>query len=195
MTSSIFIIILPSLLKETPRLKKYVLKRITLMHTLKILLWFLNKGYPLNLVKEKVQRVLRHTPSDENNSKKVTSLPLLVTYNLAFKNWPRVTRKKLQLFFTDEQVKKVFSPATSISCRSTGNLNSYLARSKIYPLKKKVDSKKCNSKRFLLGLNVTETDIFQWIQTKEQFKINNQLNHNDKCLICYFPVKCVVCIT
>ena len=76
MTSSIFIMILPSLFKETLRLKKYVLKRITLMHTLKILLWFLNKGYPLSLVKEKVQRVLRPTPSDENNSKKVTSLPL-----------------------------------------------------------------------------------------------------------------------
>ena len=31
--------------------------------------------------------------------------------------------------------------------------------------------------------NVSETDVFQLFQTKEQYKINHQLNYNDKCLI------------
>ena len=32
-------------------------------------------------------------------------------------------------------------------------------------------------------LNVSETDVFELFQTKEQYKINHKLNCNDKCLI------------
>ena len=32
-------------------------------------------------------------------------------------------------------------------------------------------------------LNVSETDVFELFQTKEQYKINYKLNCNDKCLI------------
>ena len=35
----------------------------------------------------------------------------------------------------------------------------------------------------LAHLNVSETDVFQLFQTKEQYKTNHQLNCNDKCLI------------
>ena len=92
-------------------------------------------------------------------------------------------RKNLQLLYTDEEVKKVFSPVPFVSFSSTRNLISYLVRSKIYPLERKVSSEKCNSKRCLMCLNVSETDLFQSFQTKEQYKINHQLNCNDKCLI------------
>ena len=40
-------------------------------------------------------------------------------------------------------------------------------------------------------LNVSETDVFQSFQTKEQYKINHQLNCNDKCLI--YLLSCKVC--
>ena len=119
-----------------------------------------------------------------------------MTYNPAFKNLFQVIRKNLQLLYADEEVKKVFSPAPFVSFRSTRNLKSYLVRSKIYPLERKVGSEKCKSKRCLVCLNVSETDVFQSFQTKEQYKINHQLNCNDKCLIyVYFPVKYVVCST
>ena len=65
-------------------------------------------GYPDYLVREQVERALRVTPSDENNSKKVNGISLVVTYNPAFKNLSQVIRKKLQLLYVDEQVKKVF---------------------------------------------------------------------------------------
>ena len=103
----------------------------------------------------------------------------------------RVIRKNLQLLYADEQVKKVFSPAPFVFFRITRNLKSYLVRSKIYPLERKVGSEKCKSKRCLVCLNVSETDVFQSFQTKEQYKINHQLNCNDKCLI-YLP-SCNVC--
>ena len=69
------------------------------------------------------------------------------------------------------------------SFRSRRNLKSYLVRSEIYPLERKVGSEKCKSKRWLVCLNVSATDVFQSFQTKEQYKIKNQLNCYDKCLI------------
>ena len=68
---------------------------------------------------------------------------------------------------------------------------SYLVRSKIYPLERKVGSEKCNSKRCLVCLNVSKTDVFQSFLTKKQYKINHQLNCNDKCLI--YLLSCKVC--
>ena len=52
-------------------------------------------------------------------AKKVNGGPLVVTYNPAFKNSFQVIRKKLQLLYADEDVKKVFSPAPFVSFRST----------------------------------------------------------------------------
>ena len=85
----------------------------------------------------------------------------------------------------------MFSPAPLASFRSTGNLKCYLVRSKIYPLERKIVSEKCKSKRSLVLLNVYEKDVFHLFQTKEQYKINHQLNYSDKCLI--YLLFCKVC--
>ena len=129
--------------------------------------WFRKRGYPDHLIREQVEKALRLTPSDENNSKKVNGVPLVVTYNPAFKNLFQVIRKNLQLLYADEEVKKVFSPAPFVSFRSTRNLKNYLVRSKIYPLEREVGSENCKSKRCLVCLNVSKTYVFQSFQTKE----------------------------
>ena len=161
------------------------------MHVEDLKIWFRERGYPDYLIKEQVEKALRLTTNDEKNSKKVNGVSLVVTYNPAFKNSSQVIRRNLQLLYADEQVKKVFSPAASVSFRSTRNLKSYLVRSKIYPLERKVSSEKCKSKRCLVCLNNSETDVFQSFQTKEQYKVNHQLNCNDECLI--YLLSCTVC--
>ena len=113
----------------------------------------------------------------------MNGISLVVTYNPAFKSLSQVIRKNFQLLYLEEQVKKLFLPAPFVSLRSTRNLKSYLVKSKIYPVERKVGSEKCKSKCCLVCLNVSETDIFQLFQTKERYKINHQLNCNDKCLI------------
>ena len=118
------------------------------------------KGYPDYLIKEQVVKAPGLTPNDENNSKKVNGVSLVVTYNLAFQNLFQVIRKNLQLLHADEEAKKMFSSVPFVSFRSTRNLKSYLIRSKIYPLERKIGSKKCKSKRCLVCLNVSETDDF-----------------------------------
>ena len=53
----------------------------------------------------------------------------------------------------------------------------------MHPLEKKVGSEKCDGKRCLVCLNVSETNVFQSFQTEEQYKINRELNCYGKCLI------------
>ena len=52
-------------------------------------------------------------------------------------------------------------------------------------------SSKCGSKRCQVCLNVSETYIFESFQTKRQYKINQHLNNNDKCLI--YLLSCKTC--
>ena len=56
------------------------------MHVEDLKTWFRKRGYTDYLIKEQVEKVLRFTPSDENNSQKVNGVPLVVTYNPVFKN-------------------------------------------------------------------------------------------------------------
>ena len=107
------------------------------MHIEDLKIWFCKRGYPDYFAKEQIEKTRRLTPSDENNSKKVNGISLVVTYNPAFKNLSQVIRKNLQLLYADEQVKKVFSPAPFVSFRSMRKLKSYLVRSKILPSREK----------------------------------------------------------
>ena len=125
------------------------------MHVEDLKTWFRKRGYPDYLIKEQVEKAIRLTPSDENNSKEVNGVLLVVTYNPAFKNLFQVIRKNLQLLHADEEVKKVFSAAPFVSFRCIRNLKSYLVKSKIYPLERKVGSEKCKSKPCLVCLNAS----------------------------------------
>ena len=125
---------------------------------------FRKREYPDYLIKKQVEKEPRLTPSDENNSKKVNGILLVIINNSAFEKIHHLIRKNLQLLCADEQVKKGFSPAPFLSFRSTRNLKSYLVRSKIHHL----ESKHC-----LVCLSVSKTDVFQSFQTKEQYRINH----------------------
>ena len=72
---------------------------------------FRKRDYPDNIIEEQVGMTLTLTRRDEKNSKKVTGVSLVVTYNLAFKSLYQVIGKNLQLLNADEQVKKGFLPA------------------------------------------------------------------------------------
>ena len=86
-------------------------------------------------------------------------------------------KRNLQYLYVDQEVKKVFTPAPFVFFRSARNLKSF--------------GKKCNRKRCLVCLNFAETDTFESFQTKKQYKINHNLNCNDKCLI--YPLSCKIC--
>ena len=93
---------------QTLRLKRICSEKNDLnVHVEDLKTWFRKRGYPDYLIKEQVEKALRLTPSDENNNKKVNGVPLVVTYNPAFKNLFQVIRKNLQLLYAEAEVKKV----------------------------------------------------------------------------------------
>ena len=56
-------------------------------------------------------------------------------------------------------------------------------KAKLYPLHRKVESKKYATSRCEVFEYVTDTDTFTRTATGESFKINHQLNCDDRCII------------
>ena len=157
--------------------------------------WFSKRGYPDKIISAQVNRALR---SEENVKErdgkymKENGVPLVVTYNLNFKNLRILICKNLQFLYADPETKRVFMPAPFVSFRNVRNLKSFLVRSKVYLLERKVGSAKCNGKCCQVCLNINETDTFESFQTKQKCKINHHLNCNVKCLI--YVLSCKVCV-
>ena len=116
---------------------------------------------------------------------KGNGIPLVVSYNPSFKNLSFLIRKNLQFLYVDQETKRVFTPVFTpfVSFRSASNLKSFLVRSKVYTLERKVGSAKCNGKRCQVCLGISETDTFESFQTKQKYKMNHHLSCNDKHLI------------
>ena len=108
---------------------------------------------------------------------KENGAPLVVTYNPNFKNLKILIRKNLQFLYAGPETKRVFTPVPFVSFRSVRNFKSFLVRSKVYPLERKVGSAKCNGKRCQVCLNISETDTFESFQTKQKYKINHHLSY------------------
>ena len=73
---------------------------------------------------------------------KENGVPLMVTCNPNFKNLHFLICKNLQFLYAHPEIKRVFTPAPFISFQSVRNLKSFLVRSKVYLLERKVGSAK-----------------------------------------------------
>ena len=164
---------------QTLRLKRICSQKCYLdPHVKELKNWFSKRGYPEKVISEQVNRTLR---SEENVKEKngqhmkENGVPLVVTYNTNFKNLSFLIRKNLQFLYADPETKRVYTPAPFVSFRSVRNLKSFLVKSKVYPLERKVGSAKCNCKRCQVCLDIN-TDNFESFQTKQKYKINHHLN-------------------
>ena len=83
----------------------------------------------------------------------------------------------------NEEVKNLFLPEPMVSFRGARKLKSYLVRDKLYPLHRKIGFKKCAKNCCEVCDYVTDTDTFTSTVTGESFKINHQLNCDDRCII------------
>ena len=71
----------------------------------------------------------------------------------------------------DQEVKKVFPPKPMVSFRSAKKMSSYLLRTKLHTLERKVSSFKCEGKRYQTCLNVNESGCYASSVTKEEYII------------------------
>ena len=72
-----------------------------------------------------------------------------------------------------------------VSFRNASKLSSYLVRAELYPLHHKIGSQKCAKNHCEVCDYVTDTNTFTFTSnvTGESFRINHQLNCDDRWLI------------
>ena len=83
----------------------------------------------------------------------------------------------------NEEVKTLFLPERMVSFRNGLKLSRYLVRAKLYPLHPKVEYKIFAKNCCEVCDYTTDTDTFTSTVTGESFKINHQLNCEERCII------------
>ena len=112
--------------------------------------WFRKRGYPEQLVKNQVAHAFQSASNNSANrskQEKEAGIPIVTTYHPRLKDLSSLVKRNLQYLYPDQEVKEVFIPAPYVSFRSTRNLKSFLVRSKVYPLERKIGSEKCYDKK------------------------------------------------
>ena len=118
-----------------------------------------------------------------SNNKTQKGMPFVVTYHRLLKSLSSIVYNNICLLHMDQEVKRTFTPQTIVSYRSARKLRSCLVRAKLYPIKRKVGSCKCNDKRCELYKNVLETDTFTCRNNCTTYEINHKFDCNEKCLV------------
>ena len=77
-----------------------------------------------------------------------------------------------------------------VSFRSAHKLSSYLVRSKLYPLERRVGSYKCHCNRCQVCCSITETETFICNNNQRSYKFNHSFDCNEKCLIYLLTCNC-----
>ena len=105
-----------------------------LKHMREMKLWFLERGYPENIVDQELRKV-EFSKSSQRTNKRDKGLHLVATYHPLLQNISRIYRH-LDLLYTDHEVERVFTPDPLASFCSERKSSSYLVRAKLYLLEK-----------------------------------------------------------
>ena len=151
--------------------------------------WFIKRVHPESVTEKEIKKVC--FPKQDQEFKKVEKGVLfVVTCHPLLNKLSSIIHRNLHLLYMNQEVKNIFTPGPIVSYRSARKISSYLAKAKLYPLKRKVGSEKCGKSMCEVCLSIQETDIFTSTATNKSFKINHKLNCNDNCLIYLLTCKC-----
>ena len=128
-------------------------------HKANIRSWFLKREYPEKLISADIDKVKFSNIERKSNSKTQKGIPLVVTYHPLLKSHSSIVNNNIYLLHTDLDVRRKFTPQTTVSYQSGRKLSSYLVRAKLYPIERKVGLCKCNGTRCEVYKNVLETDM------------------------------------
>ena len=142
--------------------------------------WFLEGGYSKQMTDSRMGKVKFGQRLKAGSKQKGFGVPLVITYHPRLKKITQIVKNLEHLLYQDESVKRVFIPPPIVSYRSARKLSSYLVRSKLYPLERKIGSNKCDNFRCLVCNNIEETDTFTSAVRGASFKINHHLCCDDK---------------
>jgi len=144
--------------------------------------WFIERGYPRNMVQSQIDRALKSDNNQVGGSKS-GAVPLVITFHPKLSDVGKILWENLDVLYKDEEAKKVFSPPPFVSFKAPRNLKSHLVRSKLYPMERKTGSAKCNKNSCKVCKNVSETKTFESKNNNKTYIINHHLNCDDKKLV------------
>ena len=144
--------------------------------------WLLRCSYPEHLIDTDLKKV-KFKSREKTEKSKLKVVPLVMTYHPSLNCLQKIIRDNTYLLYMNDDVKNLFLPGPMVSFRGVRKLSSYLVRAKLYPLHRKIGSKKCAKNFCEVCDYVTDTDTFTSTVTGESFKINHQLNCDDRCII------------
>ena len=126
---------------------------------------------------------IKFKSNEKTEKSKSKGVPFVVTYHPSLNCLYKIIRGNTYLLYMNEEVKNSFLPRPMVSFRGVHKFSTYLVKAKSYPLHHKLGSKKCAKNRCGVCDYVTDTDTFASTVTGESFKINHQLNCDDRCII------------
>ena len=129
--------------------------------------------------------------SSQRTKKRDKGACLVATYHPLLQNIGTIFHRHLNLLYTNQEVERVFTPGPMASFRIARKISSYLVRTKLYPLEKRVGSFKCGGRRCQFCLNVTETETFTSTSTNQTYKLNYEFICNESYLI--YLLTCKIC--
>ena len=141
---------------------------------------FLKRGYPDKVIENEMKKV--NFGESRSKTKYATGVPFVVTYHPRLKAFGKIIHENLNLLYMNDEIKDTFTPALTVSFRTSRKLSSYLFRAKLYLLKTTVE-RNAVKKRCEVCKNVQNSDTFRSSVTSETFKFNHQLTCDDKCLV------------
>ena len=130
-----------------------------------------------------MRKVKLNVDNKRSNNRQRKGLPFVVTFHPKLKVLQNIFNKHLSLLHVNDEVKRVFTPKSMDSFRSSQKLSSYLVKAKLYPNERTVGLFRCGSKRCEFCKRITETDTFSSSVTAEIYNINQCLDCNDKRLV------------
>ena len=169
------------------------------VYTNKLNDWCRERSYLEEIVNKETKRSLDpYISSFDNKSKKNTlgdrqkGIFSVVTYNPFLCHLSKTIRKNLFLLYQDEEIKRVFTPASFVSFCIARTLRTHLVRAKVYPLEVRlVGSIKCFRNHCHVCKTVVKADIIQIFVDEKFYKVNHRCTCSGICLV--YPISCEVC--
>ena len=87
-------------------------------HRNQVTLWFLNRGYPKQLIDKEVEKVKFPCISRKRDTK-MKGILLVITYHPLLKNFASVIRQHLYILYLSKKVKEIFTSGPMVSFRGT----------------------------------------------------------------------------
>ena len=164
--------------------------------------WFLDRGYPEDLIRSQTMKAIEEIDRRENlslegisqnadSNSKETGVVFVATYHPALTKINRIIGKNLHILYRNSRCREVFREKPFVTFRNCKKIKDRLVRAKLPPLVERRGSFQCGHPRCDTCKNIVQTVEFTSNATNTTFKINFGLDCNSMAVI--YLITCKIC--